>query len=65
MSMASHVMPLVGRDEELGILAGVLERVGAGGGAVVVRGEAGIGKSALLVEASRLARSRARRTSAP
>lgn len=55
MSMASHGVPLVGRDDELRVLTGMLERVGVRGGAVVVRGEAGIGKSALLAAASRLA----------
>jgi DNA-binding CsgD family transcriptional regulator len=39
---------LVGRDEELRVLRGLIERVGDGGGAAVVRGEAGIGKSAVL-----------------
>jgi predicted ATPase len=55
MSTASHPVPLVGREPELRLLGGLLERVGDGGGAVVVRGEAGIGKSALLSAAARLA----------
>ncbi|GAA4255869.1 LuxR family transcriptional regulator [Dactylosporangium darangshiense] len=55
MSPDRHAAPLLGRGPELAMLA---ERVGGirdGGGAVVVRGEAGIGKSALLAEAGRLA----------
>jgi class 3 adenylate cyclase len=46
--------PLVGRDTELATLAGCLERVLAGHGAIVgVLGEAGLGKSRLVTEASR------------
>jgi DNA-binding CsgD family transcriptional regulator len=40
------VNPLYGRDHELGLLTGLLSR--DAGGALVVRGEPGIGKSALL-----------------
>ncbi|GAA1299200.1 AAA family ATPase [Pseudonocardia xinjiangensis] len=43
-------MSLIGREEELRRLGGLLEGVGIGGGAVLLRGEAGIGKSALLAE---------------
>src|SRR5918993_808574 len=40
---------LVGREAELAVLRGVLDRSGTGGtAAVVVRGDAGIGKTALL-----------------
>ena len=39
---------LVGRDIELEQLGRLVDRVGTSGGALVVRGEAGIGKSALL-----------------
>ncbi|WP_250037109.1 ATP-binding protein [Paractinoplanes maris] len=46
---------LVGRGEELRVLGELLERAGDAGGAVVVRGEAGIGKSALVTAVSRLA----------
>jgi DNA-binding CsgD family transcriptional regulator len=53
--MAPQALPLIGRDGELRILTGAVERVRDRGGAVVVRGEAGIGKSALLAEAGRLA----------
>ncbi len=46
--------PLVGRDTELETLARCLERVLAGHGAIVgVLGEAGLGKSRLVTEASR------------
>jgi hypothetical protein len=41
--------PLVGRDSELALLAGLVQRITAGdGGAVLVEGEPGIGKSALV-----------------
>ncbi len=41
--------PLYGRDRELGVLTGLLDRLREGaGGALVVRGVAGIGKSSLL-----------------
>jgi len=63
MSTASRPVPLVGRGSELRFLGGLLDRVrDGGGGAVVVRGEAGVGKSALLSEA---ARSPARRLTNP
>lgn len=57
MSTASESVPLVGRGAELRLLGDLVERVRETGAAVVVRGEAGIGKSALLVEASRMAAS--------
>jgi len=47
---------LVGRDAELEVLAGLIARAGAGGSAIVVTGEPGIGKSALLAEAEAEAR---------
>ena len=40
--------PIVGRDHELEPLGQLVDGIGARGGAVVLRGEAGIGKSALL-----------------
>jgi hypothetical protein len=43
---------LVGRDEELGALWGFLRRVDIGGGALLVSGEPGVGKSALLEAAA-------------
>ncbi|HEY2201791.1 MAG TPA: ATP-binding protein, partial [Solirubrobacteraceae bacterium] len=46
---------LVGRSREAGALACLLEGLPERGGALVVRGEAGIGKSALLAQASTVA----------
>jgi DNA-binding CsgD family transcriptional regulator len=46
---------LIGRDRELAALEALLHRVGAGGGSLVVRGDAGIGKSAVLEFAGRRA----------
>ena len=42
---------LVGRDQELDRLFALVDEVALGGGALVVRGEPGIGKSALLAAA--------------
>src|SRR6516162_7777879 len=39
---------LVGRDQELGVLTDLIGRIRDGGGAIVVLGEPGIGKSSLL-----------------
>lgn len=41
---------LYGRDRELGVLSNLVDGASEGGGAVVVRGEAGIGKSSLMAE---------------
>jgi DNA-binding CsgD family transcriptional regulator len=50
---------MVGREEELAYLTALLDEARAGGGgAVAVRGEAGIGKSRLIAETADLARSR-------
>ena len=49
---------LVGRDQELERLTGMIDQVGTRGGALVVRGEAGIGKSALLEAVVERARER-------
>ncbi|GAA3049555.1 LuxR family transcriptional regulator [Pseudonocardia yunnanensis] len=46
-------MPLFGREVETRCLAELIDGVGKRGGALIVRGEAGIGKSALLSEACR------------
>jgi DNA-binding CsgD family transcriptional regulator len=51
-------LALPGRGRELRALEELLERVGERGGALVVRGEAGVGKSALLEAARRMASSR-------
>ena len=47
---------LLGRDQELAHLYGMIDRIEARGDALVVRGEAGIGKSALLASAGERAR---------
>lgn len=49
-------LSLYGRDAELGVLDDLSNEVREHGRTLVVRGEAGIGKSALLAEASRRAR---------
>ncbi|HEV8651028.1 MAG TPA: AAA family ATPase [Actinomycetes bacterium] len=46
------VLPLFGREREVRALDDLLDRVGERGGALMVRGEGGIGKSALLSAAS-------------
>ena len=51
MPAVPQLMRLVGRDHETQVLAGLIEGVRDRGSAVVVRGEAGIGKSAMLDEA--------------
>ena len=48
---ASRVAELLGRDEELARLYHLVDSIGERGGALVVRGEAGIGKSTLLAAA--------------
>ncbi|MFJ9245575.1 AAA family ATPase [Streptomyces sp. NPDC101776] len=51
MSHSVATAPLIGRDEELARLAGVLERARAGtAGAVLIAGDAGVGKTRLLDE---------------
>src|SRR6201987_4081808 len=49
---------LLGRDDELARLYGLIDGIGRRGGALIVRGEAGIGKSALLEAAAARARER-------
>ncbi len=55
MSGAPPVAMLLGREYELRVLTDLIERIRDGGGAMVLRGEAGIGKSALLTEVGRSA----------
>ena len=50
--------PLLGRDAETETLSSLRDRIESGGGALVLRGEPGIGKSRLLTEAAALARER-------
>jgi DNA-binding CsgD family transcriptional regulator/tetratricopeptide (TPR) repeat protein len=49
------VVPLVGRVRESAVIAGMLDSLPSRGGALVLRGEPGIGKSTLLVQARALA----------
>jgi len=51
-------MELVGREDELANLQALLGDVGAGGASLVLHGDPGIGKSALVDEFGRLARAR-------
>ena len=55
---ASHPGPLLGRAAEVGLLISLLDGIGTGGGALVLHGEPGIGKSRLLSIAAELARER-------
>jgi DNA-binding CsgD family transcriptional regulator len=48
----------VGREDELASLKALLDDVGAGGASLVIHGDPGIGKSALVHEFGRLARAR-------
>ena len=50
--------PLVGRKREADVIATLLSGLPERGGALVVRGEAGIGKSALLAQVSTVAADR-------
>ncbi|MFJ9626656.1 ATP-binding protein [Streptomyces sp. NPDC101175] len=51
MSQSVAAAPLIGRDEEVARLAGVLERARAGtAGAVLIAGDAGVGKTRILDE---------------
>ena len=45
---------VVGPDREIGVVDDLLERVRDGGAALVIRGDPGIGKSALLAVAKEL-----------
>src|SRR6476660_2086025 len=53
---AESGVELLGRDDELAQLYALIGGIGRRGGALVVRGEAGIGKSALLEAAGARAR---------
>ena len=55
---ASSPGPLLGRDAEIGLLASLLDGIGDSGGALVLYGEPGIGKSRLLAVAAEFARER-------
>jgi predicted ATPase len=45
---AGNPGPLLGRAAEVGLLVSLLDGIGTGGGALVLHGEPGIGKSRLL-----------------
>ncbi len=47
--------PLLGRDLEVGVIDRLIDGIGGRGGSLVIRGEPGIGKSALLAHAARRA----------
>ena len=55
---ASQSAPLFGRDAEVARVTALLDGIGAAGGALVLRGEPGIGKSRLLEVSRALARER-------
>ena len=55
---AGNSGPLFGRGAEVELLASLLDGIGTGGGALVLYGEPGIGKSRLLSVAAELARER-------
>jgi DNA-binding CsgD family transcriptional regulator len=57
-STLSATQRLIGREAELGILCGRVDRASERGGALVVRGQPGIGKTSLLVAATRHATDR-------
>ena len=55
---ASNLGPLLGRDAEIELLASLLDGIEESGGALVLSGEPGIGKSRLLAVAAGFARER-------
>src|SRR6516162_4112366 len=57
-AVGEEVAPLIGREQEQTLLTSVLDEVGARGQALVLRGEAGIGKSRLLSDMAHAARER-------
>ncbi|HWO45130.1 MAG TPA: AAA family ATPase, partial [Methylomirabilota bacterium] len=56
--MTADVGLLVGRDREIGAIELLFDRAGGPERGLIIRGEPGIGKSALLIEASRIAKER-------
>jgi DNA-binding CsgD family transcriptional regulator len=58
VGIATTAQPLLGRDSDLAELFALVDGIEDHGGALVVRGEAGIGKSALLAAAKERARHR-------
>src|SRR5258708_33809760 len=54
----NDVSDLIGREAELEVLDAVIDQIHVRGGALIVRGEAGIGKSALLRRARARVRAR-------
>src|SRR5882672_1129949 len=55
---SSDLGRLLGRADEVELLTSLLDGVETSGGALVIRGEPGVGKSRLLAEAAALARRR-------
>src|SRR5579859_5382968 len=63
MISTGNATPIRGRDEQLGMITGLLERVRAGtGGVAIVEGAAGLGKTRLLAAARDTARALGFRT---
>src|SRR5215470_16525288 len=58
ITAGNNTGPLLGRDAEIELLASLLDGISAGGGAVVLSGEPGIGKSRLLALAAEFAAER-------
>jgi predicted ATP-dependent serine protease len=58
LTRSSDVGGLLGRADEVELLASFLDGVESAGGVLVIRGEPGVGKSRLIAEAAGLARDR-------
>src|SRR4051812_1475346 len=58
LALSKDRAPLLGRAPEVEVLTGLLDEVERAGGALVLRGDPGIGKSRLLAEAVALAKER-------
>ena len=58
MAQGKSATRLLGREREIALVEDLISRAGSQGSAIVVRGEAGIGKSSLLAEAAARARER-------